>query len=576
MKWLTSARRGALRHVMRSRRMRRPVSSVHLHSVTPLLELRDLLLSDFAGLEVWTERLEKGIQHLKQPGRRRLGIWGTQYSGRSEVVSALTQDVLEDNDKTIGSLLNRADHTKPSILLGCDSNDDVVLPSSWLRRLNLCVVEVTSENESTVLSELLQCDVVLIVLDPYTTLDGIPAALRPLLHSPSALVVINGKLPPSYTQTQLANQMRQRGLIGTSLSFIHAADALAAMRTFNGPNPSTYSLDRFQGQYLASGVGNLQRVIEEVPSGGALAARLMNMTLHAAGSTLESDTERNQHTQNLAMTLASEVQRAAKGSDEGVFRNVAQDGFTHIRKRLERNFQTQWSWFNLLSTVRIDDCGKEIEGTIRSGMHDTLQAQLAFALGKLEERQALLMSEADRALTMSSRVDCGPSALVQNELAILARGPKNSNNLRALISCPDQEVLDRLVPRLQRSADKASIAMLAMGSMGISVSWAATQLDILTGTTGAACSLLGILCGVRLGQHLWHRAQRLFWKDWDRITVLLSEECESQVSTLGKPLVTGRALAISQALSRVAQGRLQRLDVIKARIRALQQQVSQQ
>jgi len=58
---------------------------------------------------------------------------------------------------------------------------------------------------------------------------------------------------------------------------------------------------------------------------------------------------------------------------------------------------------------------------------------------------------------------------------------------------------------------------------GVLLSWIAQlePLAVLSTETAAGLGILAIISSLALGQRVWGRAQRRFWKDFDRITKML-------------------------------------------------------
>lgn len=96
------------------------------------------------------------------------------------------------------------------------------------------------------------------------------------------------------------------------------------------------------------------------------------------------------------------------------------------------------------------------------------------------------------------------------------------------------------VQRLQLSAQRALLSTYAMAFLGMSASWAAyvPPLASLSGSTAVGFALLSAIGSVALGQRLWLRAQKRFWRDWTRLTHMLKGDL--QVSNFSEPTDMGR------------------------------------
>ena len=252
-----------------------------------------------------------------------------------------------------------------TIFIG-SSNADVVTPSSWLANCNLDVVEFTSDNENDVVSSLLQCEVILAVLDPY--------------HSPSETLkplssILRNDLLPSMTVINGPTIASVAGRRDLSDCYV-CADAAISANTALLDVSSASSIEAYQEQFNASGIGRLQDAIHRVAAGlgrQTVALRTAILALQSMYATLESDSAANNETRQMARELRESAEEAASETKPA----VQGDDLAQSRQQLESLFQSRWSWLNLISRMRIDDCGREVAEMIQASFGRRLEQEVS-------------------------------------------------------------------------------------------------------------------------------------------------------------------------------------------------------
>lgn len=162
-----------------------------------------------------------------------------------------------------------------------------------------------------------------------------------------------------------------------------------------------------------------------------------------------------------------------------------------------------------------------------------------FESGQLNQLQSQLSAETDttirRLSSKSLRSEGGvthpfSSPLLLNHLSSLSLSvhPFDPSTLVDPIRIRRRQLIQQAVPRLQLSAQRGFLGTYSVAATGIFVSWAAyvEPLSLLSSETALGCGTLSVAASLVLGQSLWKRAERRFWKDFDRIVEMLQHDLQ--------------------------------------------------
>jgi hypothetical protein len=162
-----------------------------------------------------------------------------------------------------------------------------------------------------------------------------------------------------------------------------------------------------------------------------------------------------------------------------------------------------------------------------------------FESGQLNQLQSQLSAETDttirRLSSKSLRSEDGvthpfSSPLLLNHLSSLSLSvhPFDPSTLVDPIRIRRHQLIQQAVPRLQLSAQRGFLGTYSVAATGIFASWAAyvEPLSLLSSETALGCGTLSVAASLVLGQSLWKRAERRFWKDFDRIVEMLQHDLQ--------------------------------------------------
>ena len=169
----------------------------------------------------------------------------------------------------------------------------------------------------------------------------------------------------------------------------------------------------------------------------------------------------------------------------------------------------------------------------------TLVEQLVFEAGQLVQLQRTMSAQVDATLRhLASRDHSNRSSssplltfpTLLNRLSTLSMSvpPVEPQVLLEPISMRRRQILTDTVPRLQRAAHRILFTSGTLGILGAAGAWMAyiTPVSTLSASTAVALGALSAVSSAALGQRMWSRAQVQFWKDWNRITMMMREDLQ--------------------------------------------------
>ncbi|KAK4689708.1 hypothetical protein P7C73_g389, partial [Tremellales sp. Uapishka_1] len=594
-----------------------------------------MLSNDIGGADQWLYRIDATITDLSQPRRPTLGVYGDRHSAPEDVVSALLQDPLVDSQESRRLLLARHEDINddllsityvrllPSMLTnryspeGKLSSKGLSCPASFLRVSGLDVVEVRAANADQALSSLLLADVVLLVLNPTTLLSSpfIASILPSLLSKGHLHLLINGHLPPRSTQASVTAELMSQlddlspSFISPSISFVRAEKALRALDALaigldhEGPSLSsskTHAFDVFQSQFLRSNIGPFQSaLLDSIPK----EAQQLSTAKHVAESTLDymdktisiDRTTTRSVSETISLLRRSAMQATSKaknlsvvsrGIEGGVVEGDIQHDLHLSRTELEDALRGRLNWLGLIGRGRVDDVGLEVGDYLEKQFARGVEQQLIFETGQLALLQTSLEESADKVLRrLSSRSGAQAipvphpfsSSLLLNHLSSLSLSipPLLPDSFLDPIHSRRRQLLDFSVPRLQLSAQRALLSTYAISLGGTFASWLlyVPPFSIVSGSTAAGLGILCVLSSLLLGQRLWERSQKRFWRDWDRITKMLKGDLQVQFSNALETQVLAKPTAAADGLEQLVAKREGRLDELQSRIEEIRRRI---
>lgn len=138
-----------------------------------------------------------------------------------------------------------------------------------------------------------------------------------------------------------------------------------------------------------------------------------------------------------------------------------------------------------------------------------------------------------------------------------------------------RQLIEKAVPRLQLSAQRTLLATCGLSGLGVAASWACyvPPLSLLSSATACGFGLLSVVASLALGQRWWSKAQRTFWKDWERITGMLRGDLQTTLDETIQTNLLAKPLAAADGLEDIIKRREARLDAMRAKVASLRQQL---
>ncbi|WVQ83505.1 hypothetical protein IAT38_005646 [Cryptococcus sp. DSM 104549] len=494
-------------------------------------------------------------------------------------------------------------------------------------------ISARRDEPESIVSTLFATDALVVVLDPIrlTSTPEISPLFPSLLARSSVHFVINGPLPPNSSEASvrstLLEQLRRVKLSSEEISpnidasslnvtFVQASKALSALDALAAGlenqdvlSPSkTKAFDTFQHDFLQSHIGPLQAsllaALTSSPHLGpvpqlATAREVAELALRHIGDVITRDRDTAREASYTVSELRRKAEKSAikakhlsvasRGIDGGLVEGGVQYEMDRIKGEIERSFDGRLSWLGLVGRLRVDDVALELGGYVGERFGVELERQLVFETGQLSHLQLSLSKSADRTIRQlshppspthatSSPATTSPhpftSPLLTNHLSTLSLSipPLTPTSLLSPLSSRRTQLLTTSIPRLQTSASRALLTTYSTALLGCSLSWVAyvPPVEILSAGTAGGLGLLGVVASLAWGQRLWGKAQKKFWKDWDRVTGMLKGDLETRFDTALQTQILAKPLAAADGLEKLIERREKRLDTLQTRVDQLQ------
>lgn len=160
---------------------------------------------------------------------------------------------------------------------------------------------------------------------------------------------------------------------------------------------------------------------------------------------------------------------------------------------------------------------------------------MIFESGKLAQIQEGISSDVDKTLRQFSGLQPANTAVLSNHLASLSVSIPTitPDCLTGPIEARRHQLLDTSASRLHRSAQRALGGTVSLSALSAALSWASTlpSIELLSVDTAVGLAGLGIVGSFALGQRAWLKAQRRFWRDWDRVISMLRGDLQASRSS---------------------------------------------
>lgn len=134
--------------------------------------------------------------------------------------------------------------------------------------------------------------------------------------------------------------------------------------------------------------------------------------------------------------------------------------------------------------------------------------------------------------TLATRGNLHPlaSPILRNHLSTLSLAiPKFNSD--TLLEClrRRRSQLEASAHRVQTEARKGIFSTAGLAITGLAASWwiYVPPVAALPAVTATGLGALGVVLAIYLGQRRWDRAQKTFWREWDRSTEMLRADLQA-------------------------------------------------
>lgn len=447
-----------------------------------------------------------------------------------ELVTVLLDDPLSSDAESRTLLKSRWNgQTGIARLLirnGPQSGFDVAglsLTSSWLRRTNAEVLEISRRDDSAVL-DFLQTDVPIIVLSGLQLHDF--PLLDTLRQHPSAHIVVNSPLCVSEHGRSLIISALHDHLGLNTNNLIHLVDTKSATHALEAIRDTrdVLAVQTFQEQYLASRLAPLISALEiesnmshrdRTARSSIFVAKVSARECEVAVRDALAEVEAIKAT---AIRLQSQIDSEKQRAIEGALGANGNETVAFEVKKAEarvRDAMHKLRWWQV--PINVDDLGYILNRTIDSVWGTELEKRLAFHAGLLQGTKAIFEARAlDVVQTLPARYQ---TQVLSNELDQLRGLPSASiarDTLNAAIHTR-RELVGTPAVQLHRRAQRLVLTTcsVSFGTAVVSfIAWAAQHVD---GATAAGIVALASIATLRWSIGRWEKAQKAWWADWNRV-----------------------------------------------------------
>ncbi|KAF4598243.1 hypothetical protein EYR38_006639 [Pleurotus pulmonarius] len=522
----------------------------------------------------------KGYSPLRS---RFLKVYGMdEWSGAQDLVTALLEEPFSSDSSQSEYIRSRWRTDEHSITLEIAQSTETISEgqSSSLRHFALPVrlTEVRPLPHSNTIepgdvTSLVDADIPIIVCNPLTTPlytvfsnPGLP------WHNPRVIVVLtsSGTLPPlahliSVTPPaahgrQVAPELKAR-LHKLKILTIDPLRATGALNTLKASPTSTTAIQRYQDDFLGSGISLLSHTLSEYldftesdPCGGNLHLRATTQ-LRGSLDACKAFLSTKKTELDVVVSGVSELRREVANVQEGLSHKIfdipqSANPATRTEGRaigeVERSLRDsekamklvmdRLSWWRMISQV--DEIGTVVTDSVARTWCRDLDAKLLIHTGNLTYTQEHLTTTTMRilrSLPLSSPVLLNTLRQTSNSNTY----PLTQTTLTAPLHRRRAQIIEYPTTRLQLAAQKVTIGVLGSAGAGAGVSWAgwvgwlaeSGMFGIpMDTTTALGVGALGTLVGVRWAVGRWERAKKRWWEDWHRVGDGLARDLKSNLS----------------------------------------------
>lgn len=152
-----------------------------------------------------------------------------------------------------------------------------------------------------------------------------------------------------------------------------------------------------------------------------------------------------------------------------------------------------------------------------------------------------------------------------NQLSQLDRDARlTPSELTPPIEARRAQVLVSSVPAIQRRAMRTTITGWSTTFLSASASWtAAVPLELIDAPTATGLGLLGGMVSLRWAVGAWAKAQRAFWRDWERVEQGLEEDLTRAVRDVVQEKVVKKAVVSAEGLEVLVRRRMEKVDEVE-------------
>lgn len=232
------------------------------------------------------------------------------------------------------------------------------------------------------------------------------AILEDNIDRERVLIVVNGQLPPSTTESQIRRQIETQILAfnGATAStvdicFVNARQAISAFshlpRSWTidvAERAHANSIEAFQQGYLQSQIGGLQSRLSNLSAQSLYpqvdsATSLAQLALAHMSKVIKAETRLNLAIRRSLEQISNESEQVAvkakhlsvisRGIEGGMVEGGIKHSLQETKIRIEELFRDRWSWLNLIMKARADEVGSELKILLQVQFGSDLDRQVS-------------------------------------------------------------------------------------------------------------------------------------------------------------------------------------------------------
>ncbi|KAJ8509068.1 hypothetical protein ONZ45_g8732 [Pleurotus djamor] len=495
-----------------------------------------------------------------------------EWSGAQDLVTAFLEEPFGSDETQTNLIRNRWKDGWSRITL-----NEAHSPRLSQYTLPVELVEIQASSKAAPkpnthdISSLFVADVPIIVFNPLTTpLSTLLADDRLPWYNPRTILVISNFSTPPPTSLLLKDSSTPQSPVVTpemkaclqelKIVSIDPQRAIGALNILKANSTSATSIQRYQDDYLGSGIPSLSHTLRECleaqpTTDNSFSDHLNSRSvsrLRGALLACKAQIRKLKADLNTVYSCVSDLEKEVATVQEGVGLTIFEIKYPVGRpkppnsptdlveaalKRSEREMKVvmdRLNWWRMVSHV--DEIGTLVGEAVSRTWCKDLDTQLLMHTGQLASLQQRLTSTTLGAL---SRLPL-PTSVLRNSLLQTSTSPSYPLTQKTLVAPLNRRraQIDYPTTRLHLAAQRATLGMFSSVGVGAGVSWAgwvgwlseSSSLIALDATTALGTGVLTALVGVRWAIGRWEKAKKRWWEDWLRVGDGLSRDLKANLA----------------------------------------------